>query len=263
MGIVNVTPDSFSDGGVYGEAHAAAQHCEALVRQGADILDIGGESSRPGAIQLSAQDEWQRIEPVLRAALGLGVPVSVDTCKVEVMRRALDVGVDIVNDIRALSAPGAMELLAAHGTAGVCLMHMRGDSATMQGLTDYTDVVREVTLYLQQRCNEAQRCGLAAERVVLDPGYGFAKTTQQNFELLRRQAELLALGRPVLAGWSRKSSLGVVTGRPVEERLAASLAAAVLALEGGARILRVHDVAPTVDVVKVWLASHEVGAVTA
>jgi dihydropteroate synthase len=254
MGIVNVTPDSFSDGGQHGDARSAIAHCEQLAAEGVDILDIGGESSRPGAPILAPDEEWARIDAVLRAALGMGVPVSVDTCKPEVMRRALDLGADIVNDIKALQWPGAVEVLAAHAQAGVCLMHMRGDPATMQSLVDYGDVVAEVGGFLRGRVAALRQAGIAAERITLDPGYGFAKTPEQNFELLRRQGELLALGHPLLIGWSRKSSLGVLTGRPVGERLPASLAAALLAASHGARVLRVHDVAATVDALKVWQA---------
>lgn len=255
MGIVNVTPDSFSDGGQFAAGRQAIAHCERLVTEGADILDIGGESSRPGAEILSADQEWRRIAPVLEAALGLGVPVSVDTCKTEVMRRALDLGVDIVNDIHALEAAGAIELLAAHRRAGVCLMHMRGDPATMQQQTDYQDLVAEIAAYLAERARLVQDGGVASGRIMLDPGYGFAKTAEQNFELLARQRELLALGLPLLVGWSRKAALGRLTGREVGERLPASLAAALAAIAAGASIVRVHDVAPTVDAVKVWLAA--------
>jgi dihydropteroate synthase len=254
MGIVNVTPDSFSDGGLHSDARGAIAHCEQLVAQGVDILDIGGESSRPGAPVLAADEEWVRIEAVLRAALDMGVPVSVDTCKPEVMQRALDLGADIINDIKALQWSGAVEALAAHARAGVCLMHMRGEPATMQSLVDYGDVVAEVGNFLHGRVDALRQAGIAVERITLDPGYGFAKTPGQNFELLRRQTELLGLGCPLLIGWSRKSSLGVLTGRSVDERLPASLAAALLAVSHGARVLRVHDVAATVDALKVWQA---------
>lgn len=260
MGIVNVTPDSFSDGGLHGERRAAIAHCELLSREGADILDIGGESSRPGAPLLTADEEWRRIADVLAAALQMGVPVSVDSSKPEVMRRALDMGVDIVNDIQSLRRPGAIDLLARHGQAGVCLMHMRGEPATMQGLVEYRDIVSEVGDFLAERAGALCAAGVAPERIVLDPGYGFAKTPEQNFELLRRQAVLLTLGYPLLVGWSRKSSLGALTGRAVGERLPASLAAALAAVSNGARIVRVHDVAPTVDALKVWSAAGGVGA---
>jgi len=252
MGIVNVTPDSFSDGGQHGEAHAAIAHCEQLLAEGADLLDIGGESSRPGAPTLSPQEEWARVEPVLKAALRQGVPVSVDTYKPSTMQRALDLGVDIVNDIQALQLPGAAELVAAHPSCGMCLMHMRGDPASMQGLTGYGDITGEVAEFLAARAAHLRQLGAAADRILLDPGYGFAKTVDQNFQLLREQARLLKLGYPLLVGWSRKSSLGAITGRPVEQRLAASLAAALAAVAQGARVLRVHDVAATVDALKVW-----------
>lgn len=255
MAIINVTPDSFSDGGQHGSAGAAIAHCERLVAEGADILDIGGESSRPGAASLSADEEWARIAPVLAVATSLGVPVSVDSCKPAVMARALDAGVDIINDIHALRADGALQAIGPYPGAGVCLMHMRGSSATMAGLTDYADLVGEVAGFLGGRAAALRQAGVAAARIVLDPGYGFAKTTEQNFALLARQSELLALGYPLLAGWSRKRALGDVTGRPVEQRLAGSLAAALAAVAQGARIVRVHEVAPMVDAIKVWLAA--------
>ncbi|MBV8468569.1 MAG: dihydropteroate synthase [Burkholderiaceae bacterium] len=254
MGIVNLTPDSFSDGGAWTDAQVAVEHCEQLVRDGADILDLGGESTRPGAARLSVEEEWARLAPVLPAALSLGVPVSVDTCKTEIMRRALDLGVDIVNDVQALRDAGAEALLAQHPNAGMCLMHMRGEPAAMQQLTDYQDVTREVFEFLGQRAEAMVSLGVSRDRIVLDPGYGFAKTAAQNFELQRRQGELLALGYPLLVGWSRKSSLGALTGRAVDERLPGSLAAALAALTHGARVLRVHDVAATVDALKVWAA---------
>ena len=254
MGIVNLTPDSFSDGGQHATAEAGIAHCQRLVEEGADILDIGGESSRPGAQSLSIDEEWERIEPVLAVAAQLGVPISIDTCKPEVMRRALLEGADIINDIHALERSGALEVLAQHPTAGVCLMHMRGEPQTMQGLTDYVDVVAEVAAYLQVRALAAQAVGIAAERIALDPGYGFAKTGEQNLTLLARQAELLNLKMPLLVGWSRKRTLGDLTGRPVGERMAAGLAAALAAIERGAVIVRTHDVAPTVDAIKVWQA---------
>jgi dihydropteroate synthase len=255
MGIVNVTPDSFSDGGRHGEAAAAIDHCERLLGEGVDILDIGGESTRPGSAPVDADTEWRRIQPVLRAALSMGVPVSVDTRRTEVMRQALDLGVDIVNDVQALSALGALALLATQPETGVCLMHMRGEPGTMQALTDYQDLVGEVAAHLAERAAAARAAGIAAARIVLDPGYGFAKTSEQNWVLLRRQRELLDLGYPLLVGWSRKRSLGDLTGRAVGERLPASLAAALAAVAQGARVLRVHDVAATVDALKVWAAA--------
>jgi dihydropteroate synthase len=255
MGVVNVTPDSFYDGGRHGTALQAIAHAEQLVTEGADILDIGGESSRPGAAALLADEEAARVLPVLDAAVALGVPVSVDTSKPDVMRAALDRGADIVNDIRALSAPGALEVVAAHREAGVCLMHMQGEPTTMQQQARYGDVVRAVASYLAGRLAATRAAGIAAERIVLDPGIGFGKTVEHNFELLARQAELLAFGRPLLVGWSRKSSLGAVTGRVADDRLAASLAAALASVVRGARIVRVHDVAATVDALRIWGAA--------
>lgn len=255
MGIVNVTPDSFSDGGRHDDASRALAHCETLLAEGAHILDIGGESTRPGAAPVPLDEELRRVLPVLEGALKLGVPVSVDTVKPEVMRRALDAGADIVNDINALRLPGALEALAAHPNSGVCLMHMRGDPATMQQRPAYDDVVAEVADFLRERLEALQARGIAGERIVLDPGIGFGKSVAHNLELLRRQRELLALGRPLLLGWSRKSTLGALTGKPVEQRLAASVAAALAAVQQGARIVRVHDVAATRDALEVWGAA--------
>lgn len=252
MGIVNVTPDSFFDGGRLADTAAALAHCNVLVAEGADILDIGGESTRPGAVAPGLAEELARVMPVLRHAVGLGVPVSVDTSRPEVMRAALDLGVDIVNDVRALQRPGALECLASHPGAGVCLMHMRGEPGTMQTEPAYCDVVQEVRDFLQGRVTAARLAGIVDERIVVDPGIGFAKTAAHNLELLCRQQELLDVGRPLLVGWSRKSTLGVITGRAVGDRLAASVAAALVAVQRGASVLRVHDVAATVDALKVW-----------
>ncbi|MBS0443600.1 MAG: dihydropteroate synthase [Proteobacteria bacterium] len=255
MGIVNVTPDSFSDGGRHDDASRALAHCEKLLAEGADILDIGGESTRPGAAPVPLEEELRRVLPVLEGALKFGVPLSVDTVKPEVMRRALECGADIVNDINALRLSGAEEAVAAHPGCGVCLMHMRGDPATMQQRPAYDDVVTEVSEFLRERVAALAARGVAAERIVLDPGIGFGKSVEHNLALMRRQRELLALGRPLLLGWSRKSTLGALTGRPVAERLAASVAAALAAVQLGARIVRVHDVAATVDALKVWGAA--------
>lgn len=260
MGIVNATPDSFSDGGEHAGTAAALRHCEQLLNEGADILDIGGESSRPGADAVPLDLELARVLPVVKEAVTLGVPVSVDTYKTEVMRAALDLGADIVNDINALRAPGAVDAVAAHPACGVCLMHMRGEPKSMQADTHYADVVREVACYLSERALALTSAGVAGERLVLDPGIGFGKSVDHNFELLARQPELLGLGYPLLAGWSRKSSLGAVTGRPVHERVAASVAAALAAVLRGARIVRVHDVAATVDALKVWRRAGVPGA---
>ena len=255
MGIVNVTPDSFSDGGAHAEAGSALAHCERLLAEGADILDIGGESTRPGAATPDLAEELRRVLPVVRGAVTLGCPVSVDTSQPEVMRAVLDLGADIVNDVRALQRPGAVEAVASHPQAGVCLMHMRGEPGSMQADTVYGNVVAEVRDFLLQRAAVLAAAGVGRERVVLDPGIGFAKTPGQNLELLARQGELVAAGYPVLAGWSRKSTLGVITGRPVGERLAASVAAALAAVHHGAAIVRVHDVAATVDALAVWRAA--------
>ena len=255
MGIVNVTPDSFSEGAREVSCEAAWRHCDRLVAEGADILDIGGESTRPGARPPSAEEELGRVLPVLRYALSLGVPVSVDTSEPLVIRTALDAGADIVNDVRALRRPGALACVAAHPAAGVCLMHMRGEPHTMATLTDYDDVVDEVRRALAERLSQVCEAGVAQARIVLDPGVGFAKTPEQNLALLTRQRELLGLGRPLLVGWSRKGTLGRITGKTVDDRLAASLAAAGAAVSRGAAIVRVHDVAATVDALKVWLAA--------
>lgn len=261
MGIVNVTPDSFSDGGHYDRSDAALARARSLVEQGADILDVGGESTRPGATPVSAEEEWRRIEPVLRAVMGWNVPVSVDTRRTAVMAQALALGVDIINDVQALQDEGALALLAAQSRTGVCLMHMRGQPSSMQAHTTYEDdVVKAVAAWLAQRAQAVRSAGIGAERILLDPGIGFAKTAEQNLALLKRQRELSALDYPLLVGWSRKSTLGLVTGRPAAERAAASVAAALLAAQGGAAVLRVHDVAQTVDALRVWRAV-EAGAV--
>lgn len=256
MGIVNATPDSFSDGGLHAAPGAALAHCERLLREGADLLDIGGESTRPGARQPDLQEELARVMPVLRHAVTLGVPVSVDTSRPEVMQAALDCGVDIVNDVRSLQRPGALAVVAAHPACGVCLMHMPGEPDTMQqAIRVDVDVVPVVVDWLRRRLAEVLAAGVARERIALDPGIGFGKSPEQNWALLQRQAELLALERPLLVGWSRKSTLGTLTGRPVGERLVPSVVAALASAQRGARVLRVHDVAATVDALKVWAAA--------
>lgn len=256
MGIVNVTPDSFSDGGkFFASTRSALQHCEQLIVAGAHILDIGGESSRPGTPPVPLDEELARVLPLVREAVTLGVPVSVDTYKSEVMRRVLDLGADIVNDIWALRQPGAEEAVAAHPKCGVCLMHMHGEPQTMQRAPMEGEAVPAVLAFLRERTAALRGRGVARDRITWDPGIGFGKTVVQNFALLARQRELLADGYPLLAGWSRKSSLGTVTGEPINERLAASVAAAVLAVEHGARIVRVHDVRETVAALKVWSAT--------
>jgi dihydropteroate synthase len=256
MGIVNVTPDSFSDGGRHAGTAAALAHCEQLLAEGADLLDIGGESTRPGSPAVALEEELARVLPVVQGAVTLGVPVSVDTYKPEVMRAVLDAGADIVNDIWALRQGDALQVLAAHPRAGVCLMHMHRDPQTMQVAPMAGDVVGAVADFLAQRAAALMAAGVQRDRIVLDPGVGFGKTVEQNFSLIEGQRPLLDAGFAVLAGWSRKSSLGAVTGQEVPaDRLAASVAAAVLAVDRGARVVRVHDVRATVDALRVWQAA--------
>jgi dihydropteroate synthase len=253
MGVVNVTPDSFYDGGRHADAQAAIAHARRLAEEGADLLDVGGESSRPGAAPVGADEELARILPVLEGIAELGLPASVDTTKPEVMRAALAAGAAMINDITALGTPGALEAVAA-ADAGVCLMHMQGSPRTMQADPQYADVTAEVRDFLAARAAACERAGITRDRIVLDPGFGFGKTLDHNLTLLARLREIAALGFPVLVGWSRKSSLGRITGRAAEERLAASLAAALIAVQRGARIVRVHDVAATRDALAVLAA---------
>jgi dihydropteroate synthase len=252
MGIVNVTPDSFSDGGRYASTRLALAHCEALLVQGAHILDIGGESSRPGTPPVDLDEERARVMPVLKDAVTLGVPVSVDTYKPEIMKEALDLGADAINDIWGLRRDGAMEAIAAHPHAGACIMHMHGEPRTMQRAPMEGDAVPQVREFLRAQSEALRARGVDRERIAWDPGIGFGKTVEQNFALLARQREMLEDGYPLLVGWSRKSSLGSVTGLPVNERLAPSVAAALLSVERGARIVRVHDVKETLAALKVW-----------
>ncbi len=253
MGIVNATPDSFSDGGRHATVSNALRHCEQLLKDGADILDIGGESTRPGSTVVPVEEELARTLPVIRAAGLLGVPLSIDTYKPQVMQAALDAGADIVNDIWALRQPGARQAVAAHGSCGVCLMHMHGQPATMRWVPMEGDALPQVLTFLNHAAEQLQALGVEKSRIVVDPGIGFGKTLDQNFALLARQSELLQLGYPLLAGWSRKSSLGVVTGGlAADARMLPSVAAAVLAVEHGARIVRVHDVRETVQALAVW-----------
>lgn len=268
MGIVNITPDSFSDGDPGLTPARAIATCERLLAEGADILDLGGESSRPGAAPVSVEIELARVVPVLREAVRLGCPISIDSAKPEVMRAALDLGADIVNDIGALRSPGALEVVAAHASCGVCLMHMRGTPQTMQSDTRYDDIVAEIGAFLSERIAAARAAGVGQERVVVDPGVGFGKTPAQNLELLSRQSELLALGVPLLTGWSRKATLARLSGvsaTPPAERTAAqravldaaSVAASLLAVQRGARIVRVHNVAAMVAALGVLDAAPE------
>ena len=258
MGIVNVTPDSFSDGGRLADDTAALRHCEQLLKDGAHLLDIGGESTRPGSPAVPLDEELARVLPVLREAVKLGVPISVDTYKPEVMAAALDLGVDIVNDIWALRRAGALDVVRNHPACGVSLMHMHGDPQTMQLAPMAGDAVPQVLQFLQHAAHDLRGLGVEKARIVLDPGIGFGKTVAQNFSLLARQSELLTLGYPLLAGWSRKSSLGAAlqgaaaAPPPPAERVGASVAAALLAVERGARIVRVHDVRETVQALAVW-----------
>jgi dihydropteroate synthase len=251
MGVVNVTPDSFSDGGRYASSRAALAHCEKLVLEGAHMLDIGGESSRPGTPSVPLDDELARLLPVVREAVTLGIPVSVDTYKPEVMRQVLDLGVDVINDIWAMRQPGASQAVAAHSTCGVCLMHMHGEPSTMHRSPMEGDALPQVVDFLAEASQRLRDSGVGRTRIAWDPGIGFGKTVDQNFAILGRQRQLLAAGYPLLVGWSRKSSLGHVTGLPVNERLAPSVAAALLAVERGAHIVRVHDVKETLAALKV------------
>ena len=259
MGIVNVTPDSFSDGGRHGSTVAALRHCEQLLKEGADILDVGGESTRPGSPAVPLDEELSRVVPLVREAVTLGVPISVDTYKPEVMRAVLDLGADIVNDIWALRQTGAAAAVAAHPQCGVCLMHMHRDPQTMQQAPMDGDVVPQVLSFLELQAHNLLALGVEKTRILLDAGIGFGKTVEQNFALLARHSELLAAGYPLLAGWSRKSSLGAVTGLEVDQRMVPSVAAAVLAVERGASVVRVHDVRETVAALAVWSAMQRAG----
>lgn len=269
MGIVNVTPDSFSDGGRHADVNSTLRHCEKLVRDGADILDIGAESTRPGAVAVPVAEELARLLPVLCEAVRLGVPVSVDTYKPGVMQAALDLGVDIINDVWALrwrdaatDSRTATQVVARHPACGICLMHMHGEPSTMQLLPVQGDAVAQARLFLQKAAGELHGAGVEKNRIVIDPGIGFGKSAAQNFSLLARQAELLGSDYPLLVGWSRKSSLGALvgtatadaTGSEPEQRLALSVTAAVLAVERGASVVRVHDVLETVQALRVLSA---------
>ena len=253
MGIVNVTPDSFSDGGRYVSTAAAIAHAHKLIADGADILDVGGESTRPGAQPVALQEEMDRVLPVIEGLRGIAIPISIDTFKPAVMRAAIAAGASMVNDINALQDAEALQAVAASEVA-VCLMHKQGAPQTMQQQPEYRDVVDEVAAYLRDRIAACEADGIARERIVIDPGFGFGKTLAHNLALLRRMDAMCALGVPVLAGLSRKSMLGAITGRDVSERQAASVAAALISVQRGAAIVRVHDVRETVDALKVWQA---------
>lgn len=256
MGIVNVTPDSFSDGGLHDTLASALEHAHRLIEEGADLLDIGGESTRPGAATVSEQQELDRVLPVIEGLRGISIPISIDTYKPAVMRAAIAAGASMVNDVNALQAQGAMQAVA-QGDVAVCLMHKQGSPQTMQQSPAYQDVVSEVSAFLRERVAALEAAGIARERIVVDPGFGFGKTVEHNLDLLRHLESLYALGVPVLAGMSRKSMLGAITGRDVSERKSASIAAALLAVQRGAAIVRVHDVRETVDAMKIWNAVNE------
>ena len=257
MGIVNVTPDSFSDGGRYAGISRTMAHAEQLLQDGAHILDIGGESTRPGSPAVSLQEELDRVLPVLAEAVKLQVPISVDTYKPEVMRAALDLGADIINDIWALRQPGALDVVTSHSSCGVCLMHMHATPQNMHLNHMQGDVVADVAAFLLQATEPLLSAGVARERIVWDYGIGFGKSVEQNFALLAHQSKLLELDFPLLAGWSRKGSLGQVSSLPVDQRMIPSVAAALLAVERGARIVRVHDVKETVAALSVWQAMQD------
>ena len=256
MAIINLTPDSFSDGGQFDSVSSTLQHCERMLEDGAEILDLGGESTRPGSPAVSLEEELLRVVPVVREAVKFGVPVSVDTYKPEVMRVVLDLGADIINDIWALRHGDALAVVSAHPSCGICLMHMHRDPQTMQVSPMTGDVLPSVVSFLSRRMGDLKQLDVDTSRVVVDPGIGFGKSVEQNFSLLARQSQLLALGFPLLVGWSRKSSLGAVTGlNKASDRVSASVAAAVLAVERGARIVRVHDVRETAQALRVWQAA--------
>ena len=250
MGIVNVTPDSFSDGGKFNTTEKAIQHALQLVEEGAEILDIGGESTRPGASPVQLDEELKRVIPVIEGLRGVGVPLSIDTYKPQVMQAAITAGADIVNDVWALREPQTLEIVAA-SQVGVCLMHMQGRPQTMQADPQYDDVVSEVRKFLKDRLNAAEQAGIVRSRIVLDPGFGFGKRTAHNLTLLNHLNDIQALGLPLLIGLSRKSVLGQVVGSSVDERIHASIAASVVSVMKGANIVRVHDVKPTIDALKI------------
>lgn len=256
MGIVNVTPDSFSDGGSHDTKEAAVAHAWRLIDEGADILDIGGESTRPGSSPVSVVEEIRRVVPVIEALRDCGKAISVDTSKPEVMIAAIKAGAHIVNDVRALTMPGALEVVT-QSDVGVCVMHMQGEPHTMQDAPCYENVLEEVEEYLLNRARYCELLGIARERICLDYGFGFGKTVEQNFALLANTARFVESGYPIMVGLSRKSSLGVVTGRSVKDRMVASVSGALLAMQGGAQIIRVHDVAQTVDALKIWLMTKQ------
>lgn len=256
MGIVNITPDSFSDGGQHAATDAAVRHARRLIEEGAHILDLGGESTRPGAEPVPADAELARLLPVIEALRDDGVPLSVDTFKPEVMRAVLDAGADMINDIYAFRQPGAIEAVAG-SRCGLCVMHMQGEPGTMQLAPEYGDLLREIGDFLMGRVAQLRAASVDARRITLDPGFGFGKTAEHNYQLLHRLSDLCLPGFPLLTGLSRKRMIGDATGKPVDDRLAGSVAGALACVARGAAIVRVHDVAPTADALKVWAAAEQ------
>ena len=259
MGVVNVTPDSFSDGGQHVDTTSAIAHAQKLVTEGADIIDIGGESTRPGALPVSIQEELARILPVMAAMRDCGAAISVDTCKPEVMQAALDAGADIINDVTGMRQPEAQRVVAAHPNCGVCLMHMQGEPRTMQSNPHYQNVVHEVQEALVAQAHLLERLGVKRARISLDPGLGFGKTLEHNYQLLHGLVQLVQSGYPIVLGASRKSFIGHVTGKPVDQRLSGSIAAALAGVARGVAVVRVHDVDATHDALKVWQAIQVAG----
>lgn len=259
MGIVNVTPDSFSDGGHHATTQAAIEHARLLIKEGADILDIGGESTRPGSMAVSIDEELARVIPVIEGLRHDGIALSIDTCKPEVMQASLDVGADMINDVTGFRNQDAVSVVAQHATCGVCVMHMQGEPRTMQFKPHYDDVVGEIEQYLLDQAAHLMSNGVQKNRITLDPGLGFGKTVRQNFTLLRDLNRFARLDYPVLLGVSRKSMIGAITGRSVDQRVAGSIAAALAGVARGAAIVRVHDVAATKDALEVWNAVEEGG----
>ena len=260
MGVVNVTPDSFSDGGQFFSKDSAVRQATKLMEEGADIVDIGGESTRPGSLSVDVGEELQRILPLLEVLVNEGVTVSVDTSKPEVMQHAIEAGAAMINDVNALRAPGALEAVATSDSIPVCLMHMQGTPQNMQNNPRYADIIHEVAVFFEQRIEAAAAYGVARERIIIDPGFGFGKTLQHNLALLKGLNRFSRLGRPILVGISRKSMLGMITGNPVEQRLHESVAAALLTVMNGADIVRVHDVKATRDALAVYSAMQSADA---
>jgi len=258
MGVVNVTPDSFSDGGFYYSTHKAIAHAKKLIDEGVDILDIGGESTRPGSQSISVEEELGRVVPVIESLVKHNIAISVDTSKTEVMKQAINAGACLINDINAFRNTGAFELVSSFDHVHICLMHMQGTPTDMQNNPQYGDIVKEVKTFLQQRIETARLAGVSQDRIIIDPGFGFGKLLQHNFMLLKNLNYLTTLNIPILVGISRKSMLGTVTGNAVDQRIHESIAAALLAVVKGARIVRVHDVKATKDALAVYTAMQNV-----